>query len=1261
MSEAKLRPALEKAALELRRARARIGELERRASEPIAIVGAACRYPGGVRSAQQLWELVAAGRDGIGGLPEDRGWDLDGLFDPDPGRPGTCHVREGGFIEGAADFDPGFFGISPREALLIDPQQRLLLEGCWRALEDAGIVPAALRGTAAGVFAGAMYQEYGAAVPASGTGMTGSFLAGRVAYALGLEGPAISLDTACSSSLVATHLACQALRDGDCDLALAGGVTVLATPLSLVLLSGQGGLAPDGRCKSFAEAADGVGWGEGLGVIALERLSDARRHGRRVLATVRGSAVNQDGASNGITAPNGPSQERVIRSALANAGLLAGEVDAVEAHGTGTVLGDPIEAGALLATYGRERERPLLLGSVKSNIGHTQAAAGVAGVIKMAMAMRAGTLPPTLHAEAPSSKIDWSGGEVELLTESRPWLGDGPRRAAVSSFGVSGTNAHLVLEEAPAELAAAAPVAGGGSSQPLPAAVPVALSARSEPALAELAAAFAAELEGGADPVGVACAQATGRSRFPRRAVAVGRDGAELAVGLRALARGEAHAALARGRAASERAAVFLFPGVGGQWEGMAEELLEASPAFAEQMQACEEALAPHVEFSVREALAGAAGGDSVEKAMPMQVALFAVMTSLARLWQACGVAPAAVAGHSQGEIVAAHIAGGLSLDDAAMLCAVRGRSIASLIGKGGMASAAVPAEALEARLGAWEGRIEVAAVNGPSATVLSGEREALEQLVAELQAEGERARAVPAATAPSHSVQVEALRDELLEALAGIEPRRGEIPFYSAVTGGRLDTAELGPEYWFRNLRQTVRFEQVTRSLLADGERILLEVSPHPILSMPVGETIEAALDRPGEATVLATLRRDEGGSARFALALGEAQAAGVEVDWKRFFAGSGARPAEIPGYPFQRRRFWLDSEVDLELAALDPGDLDPEPGQLLLDGLARAEKEARVLELLRELAASMLGYERAAEIDADVSLLELGFDSTAAMDLRRRLHSATGAELPVAVLASRPTAAELAAALVELIEGGDAAAVATAAAGPGAVRLARGSAAPALLLFPSIVPSSGPEEYVRLVRGFREERDAFAIPAPGFLDGEAVPGSRDELAAAQVDAILELGPPERLAIAGHSSGGWLAWATAAALEGRGVRPAAVVLLDTYLPDSEALRGILPAVLEGFAAGEGSAIPVEQRRLDASTAYLDLFSGWRPQRIEAPATLLRAGEVPGAAGDVPRAQWPLPHSSAEVPGNHFSMLAEHAATTAEALLAALAPQEVSG
>ncbi|MFD6413968.1 type I polyketide synthase, partial [Nocardia asteroides] len=648
---------------ELHETQEKLRRAEERGTEPIAIVGMACRFPGGVGSPEGLWDLVVSGGDAVSGFPVDRGWDVEGLFDPEPGRPGRTYVREGGFLHGAGEFDAGFFGISPREAVAMDPQQRLLLETSWEALERAGVPATGLRGSRTGVFVGAMYHDYGTDRTAAtddsggfgGTGTSGSVVSGRISYALGLEGPAVTVDTACSSSLVSLHLAAQALRAGECDLALAGGVTVMSTPNTFVEFSQQRGLSVDGRCRAFAEGADGTGWGEGVGMLLVERLSDARRLGHRVLAVVRGSAVNQDGASNGLTAPNGPSQQRVIRAALESAGLSASDVDVVEAHGTGTRLGDPIEAQALLATYGQGRgvERPLWLGSLKSNVGHAQAAAGVGGVIKMVMALEHGVLPKTLHVDEPSSRVDWSAGAVELLAEQREWPEVGrPRRAGVSSFGVSGTNAHVILEQAPAVESVAGPEAVRDLSV-----VPLVVSAKSQVALEDQSALVTRLLESAGDvrPLDVAFSLATGRSVFEHRQVRVG----EVTV--------EGVASQSSGRT------VLVFPGQGTQWAGMGRELLDSSSVFAARLGECAAALEPFVDFDPVEVLRSGAALERVEVIQPVT---WAVMVSLAELWRSLGVAPDAVVGHSQGEIAAAAVSGALSLGDAARVVALRAQVI---------------------------------------------------------------------------------------------------------------------------------------------------------------------------------------------------------------------------------------------------------------------------------------------------------------------------------------------------------------------------------------------------------------------------------------------------------------------------------------------------------------------------------------------------------------------------------------------------------
>jgi acyl transferase domain-containing protein/NADPH:quinone reductase-like Zn-dependent oxidoreductase/acyl carrier protein len=921
--------------------------------EPLAIVGMSCRFPGGVCSPQQLWRLLRSGTDAIGAFPTDRGWDLEGLYDPDPDRLGTTYVREGGFVYDAGDFDPEFFGISPREALAMDPQQRLLLEGAWEAIEDAGIDPVSLKGSQTGVFVGIISSTYAASESATEglegyqlTGATTSVASGRIAYTFGLEGPAVSIDTACSSSLVALHLASQALRSGECSMALVGGVTVLTTPAGFVEFARQRGLAPDGRCKSFAEAADGTSFSDGAGILLLERLSDARRNGHQVLALVRGSAVNQDGASNGLTAPNGPSQQRVIAQALANARLSASQVDVVEAHGTGTKLGDPIEAQALLATYGQDRPpgHPLWLGSIKSNIGHTEAAAGVAGVIKMVMSMCHGVLPRTLHVDEPSSSVDWSAGEISLLTEERQWASNGePRRAGISSFGISGTNAHLILEEAPPS-DPITPVAGTGAGADgegdnhstgnlagengalegdpalgdlvlsanttclLGGGVPWVLSARSARALRAQAGRLREFVND--DPelaladVGLSLVS---RPSFEHRAVVLGNEREGLLDALSALAGDELSANLIKGLApASSTGAVFLFPGQGSQWEGMALELLDCSPVFATHMRACGEALSEHIDWSLEDVLQGAEGAPGLDRIDVLQPVLFAIVVSLAGLWRSCGVRPAAVVGHSQGEIAAAYVAGGLSLKDAARITALRSRALVRLVGRGAIASIALGLTELHPRLRKWDDRITISAVNGPSAVGVAGDFEALEELLADLKADGVRARMVPA-TVATHSPQAEAVREELLAALAPIVPRSADVPFFSTVTGGRLDTSQLDGEYWYRNLRETVQFEQATRALLGDGHRAFIEVSPHPVLTVGAQETIDALLDDPGEAVAVGSLRRQQGGPERFLSSVAEVWTHGVDVDWPALLAGRDARKVRLPTYAFQRERYWL------------------------------------------------------------------------------------------------------------------------------------------------------------------------------------------------------------------------------------------------------------------------------------------------------------------------------------------------------------------
>ncbi|HEV2633820.1 MAG TPA: SDR family NAD(P)-dependent oxidoreductase, partial [Actinocrinis sp.] len=905
------------------------------AADPVVIVGMGCRYPGGVDSPEALWELLASGGDAIGGFPADRGWDLAGLVDSAPGSASSSVTREGGFVAGAADFDPAFFRISPREALAMDPQQRLLLETAWEAMENAGLDPVSLRGSLTGVFAGAASSGYagqaGFDEESAGhliTGNVTSVISGRISYTLGLEGPAVTVDTACSSALVSLHLAAQALRAGECDLALAGGVMVITDPAEFVGFSQQGALAADGRCKAFSAEADGMGLSEGAGMIVLERLSDARRNGHTVLAMVAGSAVNQDGASNGLSAPNGPSQQRVIHAALTNAGLQPRDVDAVEGHGTGTKLGDPIEAQAILATYGQDRHegRPLWLGSVKSNIGHAQQAAGAAGIIKMVLALQNNLLPATLHADVASPHVDWTTGDVQLLTEPVPWKPNGrPRRTGVSAFGISGTNAHIILEEAPADPDQdfdGGPADGPGS---FPGGDPAGreqsvltggttswlVSAQNPAGLRAQAARLADHVSAHPElrPIDVGWSLATTRSLFEHRAVLSGDTADDLLAGLSALASGNPSAALVSGAAGPTAPVVFVFPGQGSQWAGMGRELAQSSPVFAARLADCEQALSPYVDWSLAEVLAGGEGAPGFDRVDVVQPVLWAVMVSLAAVWQSAGVIPDAVVGHSQGEIAAAVVAGILTLDDAAKVVALRSKALIALSGRGGMLSLAEPADAVRTRVAGWGERVSVAAVNGPGATVVSGDPQALAEMLAACEQDGIRARMLPVDYA-SHGPQVDELREEILALLAAVAPQPGLVPMVSAMTGEFLQGPEMDAGYWYGSLRATVEFARATEVLGRAGYGVFIETSAHPVLTAAILDTLENLAPAEESAptrtapVVCGTLRRDDGGPARLLASLAEAHVRGVAVDWAAVLP-AGQRVG-LPTYAFQKQRYW-------------------------------------------------------------------------------------------------------------------------------------------------------------------------------------------------------------------------------------------------------------------------------------------------------------------------------------------------------------------
>lgn len=1019
------------------------------AMEPIAIISMDCRYPGGIASPEDLWRVVSEELDVTSDFPTNREWDIDTLYDPDPNKTGTCIARRGGFLHDMADFDAGFFGMSPREALATDPQQRLLLETTHSLIERAGIAPSSLRGTSTGVFVGMIYSDYASRFNhGSGKGheseahldigSSPSVAAGRISYSFDLKGPSMAIDAACSSSLTAIHLAAASLQTRESKLAIAGGVTLMSTPRQFIAFSRQRGLSTDGRCRSYSSDANGTGWSEGVGLVLLERLSDAKRNGHKILGLVRGSAVNSDGTSNGLTAPSGPAQQEVIRQALSRAALSPADVDVLDGHGTATSLGDPIEVHAILKAYGN-RPTPLLLGSVKSNIGHTQAAAGIASVIKMVNSMQHGIAPASLHISQPSPHIDWKSGAVELLAAARQWPqtpNNRPRRAAVSSFGISGTNAHVILEQFRDEHVHQQKLSLGPESKN---SFPWLLSGADEAALRAQARSMAALCHSN-NALDVAFSLATTRSALSHRA-AVTATSDKLPEALLALAEGRPHlevfTGLARagrtGRSQKQTRLAFLFSGQGSQRLGMGQELCARFPKFAGAFHEVCKVLDPQLERPLSEAInpcsgsKGHADSGLLNRADFAQAAVFAFEVAMYRLLESFGIRPDFVAGHSLGEISAAHVAGVLSLADAATLVVSRGSLMAALPEGGAMASIYATEDEVNEVLRNMKGaaKTAVAAVNAYDSTVVSGLSDTVLAVQEIFAAQGRPATRLRVSHA-FHSPMMEPILNKLGQAISQLSPSSSSttIPLVSTVTGRVVKPSDMTAEYWLRHVTAPVHFADAIHTLSTSaGVATFVEIGPSAPLANYVPDSISTSGRKYDEVDILLK-------------ALGQLWVRGIQPStstgsqaWDTVFSGSGARAVDLPVYPFQRRRYWLPSpaaehplrdaeqHASLTHAARLPStppnetlkhgpvtppleeDIDACMWNAQLNSLLPDQRRAMLLRLVQDEVALVLGFKDSGSVPSsawDTPLTDLGFDSVLGILLRNRLGKQIGVPLP-------------------------------------------------------------------------------------------------------------------------------------------------------------------------------------------------------------------------------------------------------------------------